>query len=121
VSYFNVCLLTGILASMWSGPVHGAELREALMLQGSACWKDRDSIRQALLNHSEIHAVDAHSVPGYLLIDVAAGAMTAGELAETVNRLYAVKDNCRAEPMQSCISPGGHHPTEHEPSSTAHR
>jgi hypothetical protein len=122
MSLFKVCIVLGMLTSIWSWPVDAAELREAFMLQGTACWKDRHSIRQTLLKLSGVKAVDAQSVPGYLLVDVVAGTVTSEELSEAVNRADGVEGNCRAEPMQSCISPGGHHSTEHETSRTpAHK
>lgn len=116
---FKICLILGMLTSIWSWPVHAAELREALMLQGVACWTKRDHVREMLLKRSGVKAVDAQSVPGYLLVDVVAGMVTSTELSETVNRLYGAENNCRAEPMQSCISPGGHHSVEHDTSKTA--
>lgn len=119
MSLFKAAIVLGLLTAVWSTPAEAAELREALMLQGTGCSKDRDTIRQALLKRSGISAVDGQSVPGYLLIDVVAGMVTPQELTEAVNRLYGAEGNCRAEPMQSCISPGGHHPAEHETSRTA--
>lgn len=113
MSIFKGCLALGLLTAVWSTPVDAADLREALMLQGTACWPNRDSIRQTLLKLSGVNAVDAESVPGYLLIDVVAGMVASEELTEAVNRLYAEEGTCRAEPMQSCISPGGHHVAEH--------
>jgi len=89
------------------------------MLQGAACWKKRDNIRQMLLKRSGVKAVDSQSVPGYLLVDVVAGMVTLEELSEAVNRLYGAEKSCRAEPMQSCISPGGHHAAEYDTSRTA--
>lgn len=122
MSLFKVCIVLGMLTSVWSWPVQAAEMREALMLQGTTCWTKRDDIRQMLLKRSGVKAVDAQSVPGYLLVDVVAGMVTSAELSEAVNRLYGAETNCRAEPMQSCISPGGHHPIEHDtPRTAAHQ
>ena len=89
------------------------------MLQGTACWEKRENIRQTLLKRSGVKAVDAQSVPGYLLVDVVAGMVTSDELSEAVNRLYGAETHCQAEPMQSCISPGGHHAAAHDTSKTA--
>jgi hypothetical protein len=119
MSLFKVCLILGMLTSIWLWPVHAAEMREALMLQGTACWEKHENIRQMLLKGSGVKAVDAQSVPGYLLVDVVAGMVTSTELSETVNRLYGAETNCRAEPMQSCISPGGDHSVKHDTSKTA--
>jgi hypothetical protein len=119
MSRFTVSLILGMIVPFWTAPIHAADMREALMLHGTACVQKQDSIRQTLLKHAEVKTVDAQSVPGYLLIDVAAGTVTSEELSKAVNRLYGEKDNCRAEPMQSCISPGGHQQAEHETSKTA--
>jgi hypothetical protein len=113
MSIFKGCIVLGLLTAVWSTPVDAADRREALMLQGTGCWADRDSIRQTLLELSGVNAVDAESVPDYLLIDVVAGMVASEELMEAVNRLYAGEGTCRAEPMQSCISPGGHDAAEH--------
>jgi hypothetical protein len=117
---FTIFLILGMIAPFWTWPAHAADMREALMLHGTACPTKQDSIRQTLLKHAGVKTVDAQSVPGYLLIDVAAGAVTSEELSKAVNRLYGEKDHCRAEPMQSCISPGGHQPAEHKTSNTGH-
>jgi hypothetical protein len=113
VSSFKALIFFGIIGSFWLTPVDAAERREALMLHGAACSNDRDIIREALLQLSGVHGVDAQSIPGYLLIDVVAGEISSEELTAAVNRLSAGEGNCRAEPMQSCISTDGHHQTEH--------
>ena len=113
MSIFRISMGLSLLAAVWSSPVDAAELREALMLQGSSCRRDQDNIRQTLLTLSGVTAVDVQSVPGYLLIDVMAGLVTSEELMGAVNRLYIKEGTCRAEPMQSCISPGGHYSAGH--------
>lgn len=122
MSCFKMLIALAVLGSAWSGPVDAAELREALMLEGAACSKEWESVREALLKISGITRVDATSVPGYLLIDMVAGTVTTEELANTVTRLYGGKEYCLGEPMQSCISPSGQHSAEHRLSSLpAHR
>lgn len=113
MSTLKGCIVLGVLTTVLSSPVEAADLREALRLEGTACREDRAGIRQTLLKRPGVIAVDAQSVPGYLLIDVVAGMVTSEELTEVVNRRDRGEGTCRAEPMQSCISPGGHHAAEY--------
>jgi copper chaperone CopZ len=119
MSSFKALIIAGIMSCVWVAPASTAERLEALMLHGAACMNDADLIRQAVEKISGVNAVYATSVPGYLLIDVVVGMVTAEELTAAVNRVQGVEGTCRAEPMQSCISPGGHHPAEHGRSRTA--
>lgn len=98
--------LTVGLAGIWllAGGVEAGGNRIALSVTGEACDRQRATIETALKQLPGVLAVDAHSIPDHILIDIETDRITAGQVAAAVNGLVAQDGSCTAQEMKSCIT-----------------
>lgn len=93
-------IILGVVLLFPSLPLASTE-RLTLMITGSAC--PIEFLEQALRSEPHVKSVDAHSVPGHVLVDVEKGSVKIEQLCHRIKQLS--EDRCKAEPMKGCITP----------------
>jgi len=103
--YFHSYFLVGLLSCV-PGNAFAVQERVTLMLTGPACNESYQTIDRVLHQYPGVRHVDFDAVPGHVLVDIEAGAVTVEAIESQVNDIVATQSSCRAEMMKSCISAG---------------
>lgn len=94
-----------------AGADTAASHRVALQLTGPACQDHHAKIAAALSSAQGVHAVDLTLIPNHALVDIDARRLNADALVSLVGQAVSPND-CRPEPMESCVTPGGSRSSE---------
>lgn len=101
---FFLVLLSGCLALPAAAEI--SQERVALVLSGSDCSAQRQSIVAALAQIPGVARVDPDSVPEHVLVDVSSGLVVPEELLAAARRALVGSLRCQVDIMKSCISAG---------------
>ncbi len=92
-----------------SAPAKAAQKLERVAFQFSGtCSNGQRQLLSALSMVDGVRSVDLSSVPDHALIDIDGQFLSSHDLANIVRQAMRETD-CRAEPMESCVSPGAPH------------
>jgi hypothetical protein len=99
-----MALTVGLAVFQPAGASHAAMERVPVMLTGPGCDTHENELSKALLTLQGVNAAHFHRVPDHVLVDITVGMITPEELVQRLNTA-ATSWQCRAEIMQSCITP----------------
>ncbi|MFO0706655.1 MAG: hypothetical protein U0412_07345 [Nitrospira sp.] len=104
----SIALLLPLLALAATVQASPKLERIAIQLTGAACTTHRSLIHDTLIAVTGVRAIDLTSIPDHALVDIDPILIQAHDLPSIIERVVG-QSECRAEPMESCISAGSSH------------
>ena len=104
----SIALLLPLLALAVNVQAGSKLERIAFQLRGEACATQRSLLHETLSAIAGVRAVDLTSVPDHVLVDIDPTLIQTHDLPPIIERAIGPSE-CRADPMESCISAGSSH------------